>query len=259
MTSERLGGRQWCERAVPRFLPALRAHITASLTRDHGMSQREIAERLGLTQAAVSHYLRRRRGQRRQEAAFLRNLGERLANRVAAGLSGPRLTAAICGACTSYRRTQGVGPCHCVLGGVSKPDFLAALEGEGFPHQPCENVVVGRLLPFLRSELAHRLADRRGQTEVGTLLGVSQPAVSRYLTGDRGQDRQLASHPATEGVLEELAEGLQEARTDGQRKEALCRACVRVRRTVFGPGGDRVPGAEEGASTGPSRPGTANP
>ncbi len=92
LNADELGGRQWCEHAVPEFLPALRAGIAFSLATDHRMSQREIADRMGLTQAAVSHYITRRRGRRpRRRDHRLRKYGKLLAGRIATDLSGPRL------------------------------------------------------------------------------------------------------------------------------------------------------------------------
>ncbi|MEE9173951.1 MAG: helix-turn-helix domain-containing protein [Thermoplasmata archaeon] len=231
MNADDLGARQWCEYAVPEFLPALRAGIAYNLATEHNLSQREIAERLGLTQAAVSHYITRRRGRRpRGRDHRLRKYGERLAARITTGLSGPRLTAAICGACTSYRKTEGVGPCSCILDGVSKPDFLLALgEPGGFPKQPCETFVVERLLPFFRSEIARRLVPERGQVRVAPLLGVSQPAVSQYMNGRRGEDSTLKSHPAVKEQLAGLERRLVEGVPDSDRKQALCDACVQIR------------------------------
>ncbi len=231
MNADDLGGRQWCEYAVPEFLPALRAGIAYTLATEHRLSQREIAERMGLTQAAVSHYITKRRGRRpRRRDHRLRKHGERLAARIATGLSGPRLTAAICGACTSHRKTEGVGPCSCILDGVSKPNFLLALgEPGGFPKQPCETFVVERLLPFVRSEIARRLVPERGQVRVAPLLGVSQPAVSQYMNGRRGEDSTLKSHPAVKEQLASLERRLVEGVQDSDRKQALCDACVQIR------------------------------
>ena len=223
---------------MPEFLPALRAGIAYYLATEHHLSQREIAERMGLTQAAVSHYITKRRGRRsRQRDPRLRQYGEHLAGRIATGFSGPKLTAAICGACTSYRRAEGVGPCSCVLGGVSKPNFLLALgEPGGFPKQPCETFVVERLLPFVRSEIARRLVPERGQVRVASLLGVSQPAVSQYMSGRRGEDPTLRSDPVMGDQLDELERRLTEGIDELERKQAICDACVQIR--------SRVPGAE---------------
>ncbi|MEE9593571.1 MAG: hypothetical protein V3W28_08325 [Thermoplasmata archaeon] len=235
MNIDDLGGRQWCEHSVPDFLPTLRAGIADNLATEHKLSQRDIAERIGLTQAAVSHYITRRRGRRsRARDSRLRKYGERLAARIANGLSGPELTAAICGACTTYRQTEGVGPCSCILGGVSKPNFLLALgEPGGFPKQPCETFVVERLLPFVRSEIARRLVPERGQVRVASLLGVSQPAVSQYMSGRRGEDAALGSHPVVGEQLDDLERRLAGGVSDPDRKKAICEACVQIRSQVL--------------------------
>jgi predicted transcriptional regulator len=234
LNADELGGRQWCEHAVPAFLPVLRAGIAYSLATEHGLSQREIAERMGLTQAAVSHYITKRRGRRsRQRDQRLRKYGERLAGRIAKGLSGPKLTGAICGACTSYRKTEGVGPCSCILGGVSKPNFLLALgEPGGFPKQPCETFVVERLLPFVRSEIAQRLVPEKGQVRVASLLGVSQPAVSQYMNGHRGEDATLRRNPVVGEQLDGLERRLEKGLAEPDRKQAICDACVQIRTHV---------------------------
>ncbi|MFQ6012393.1 MAG: transcriptional regulator [Thermoplasmata archaeon] len=236
MNPQNLGGRQWCEHSVPEFVPALRAGIAHSLATDHDMTQREIADRLGITQAAVSHYITLRRGRRpHQRESRLQKYAERLADRIATGMSGPKLTAAICGACTSYRQAEGVGPCSCILGGVSKPNFLLALgDRGGFPKQPCETFVVERLLPFIRSEVARRLVPERGQARVASLLGVSQPAVSQYVTGRRGEDPILRGNPMVEGLLEGLEESLVEGLPEPERKAVICGACVQIRSRLAG-------------------------
>lgn len=46
-----------CERAMRITIPAVRAAISYTLSRKHGMKETEIAKRLGIAQAAVSKYL----------------------------------------------------------------------------------------------------------------------------------------------------------------------------------------------------------
>lgn len=43
-------------------LPAFRAMVSRRLTEDHGLTQQEVAMRLGITQASVSNYARKARG-----------------------------------------------------------------------------------------------------------------------------------------------------------------------------------------------------
>jgi predicted transcriptional regulator len=49
------------ELAAKYLIPALRARIAESLIENHKLSQKEAARRLGVTQAAISQYLRGRR------------------------------------------------------------------------------------------------------------------------------------------------------------------------------------------------------
>jgi len=52
----------YCEVFTKNFLPAIRAIIAENLTEKHGLTQIEAAKKMGLTQAAISHYLRSKRG-----------------------------------------------------------------------------------------------------------------------------------------------------------------------------------------------------
>ncbi len=228
-----LEGRQWCEYAVPNFLPSLRAKIVVALTRTYGMSQRQMAERLGISQAAVSHYTTFRRGNRRSLAEHdrLSKYSEKLADRIARGLSGPRLTAAICGICTSFRQGESTNPCLCLHSGVSKPEFLESLpDDSGFTRQPCETFVVRRLLPALRSEAARVLSEGRGQYEVGSLLGVSQPAVSQYMANKRGDEPFLRVVPGLDREVSDLSQRLDSGLSPPERREAICSICVESRK-----------------------------
>lgn len=52
----------YCELFTKNFLPAIRAIIAENLIEKYGLTQIEVAKKMGLTQAAVSHYLRSKRG-----------------------------------------------------------------------------------------------------------------------------------------------------------------------------------------------------
>ncbi|MBN2111133.1 MAG: helix-turn-helix domain-containing protein [Methanosarcinaceae archaeon] len=54
--------RTTCEIMVQRVLPAIRAEIARTIICEHGRSQQEAAEVLGLSRAAVSQYLSEKRG-----------------------------------------------------------------------------------------------------------------------------------------------------------------------------------------------------
>ena len=51
-----------CEIIVWEVLPAIRREIAKSLIKNHSLTQREAAKKLGLTEAAVSRYLTGKRG-----------------------------------------------------------------------------------------------------------------------------------------------------------------------------------------------------
>jgi len=56
------------ELAVKSALPALRASIAKELMTKYGMTQSKVAERLGVTQTAVSYYIHDKRGSGAQES-----------------------------------------------------------------------------------------------------------------------------------------------------------------------------------------------
>jgi predicted transcriptional regulator len=51
-----------CEESVWYILPLIRKEFAKSLIKDHGLTQRKAAEKLGITEAAVSQYISKKRG-----------------------------------------------------------------------------------------------------------------------------------------------------------------------------------------------------
>ena len=51
-----------CEQIVWTLLPAIRKELTISLIKQHKITQKEAAEKLGLSEAAVSRYISGKRG-----------------------------------------------------------------------------------------------------------------------------------------------------------------------------------------------------
>jgi len=51
-----------CEEIVWYLLPIIRKEFAKSLIKDHGLTQRKAAEKLGITEAAVSQYILKKRG-----------------------------------------------------------------------------------------------------------------------------------------------------------------------------------------------------
>jgi len=54
--------RTTCEYMMWSGLPVIRKEIAESMIRDYGLSQKEAAEKLGITPAAVCQYISRKRG-----------------------------------------------------------------------------------------------------------------------------------------------------------------------------------------------------
>ncbi|WP_254524086.1 thiamine-phosphate synthase family protein [Natrinema caseinilyticum] len=70
-------------------------------------------------------------------------------------------------------------------------------------------LVVDRFLPTARAMLATRLAERGlTQQEVAAELGVTQAAVSKYVSGDGGGDDRFRDDPETVATIERIADGL---------------------------------------------------
>jgi len=52
----------YCDLMARRFLPSMRAEMVYRCVNEQGVSQSEIAKRLGVSRAAISQYLSRKRG-----------------------------------------------------------------------------------------------------------------------------------------------------------------------------------------------------
>lgn len=77
-------------------------------------------------------------------------------------------------------------------------------------------IVVERFLPTVRAMLATRL-DERGltQQEVADHLGVTQAAVSKYVSGGTAGEDRLREDPRTVAAVERIADGLASGEMDG--------------------------------------------
>jgi hypothetical protein len=91
-----------CE-VVVKIIPALRAHIAKELIDSYGLNQAEVAEKLGVSQPAVSQYLRQVRG---TQSKIMRNKiveeeVKQICKRIADGEKNP--TSEFCGFCRLIR------------------------------------------------------------------------------------------------------------------------------------------------------------
>ncbi len=77
-------------------------------------------------------------------------------------------------------------------------------------------LVVDHFLPTVRAMLATRLSDRGlTQQEIADELGVTQAAVSKYVSGDSGGDDRFRDHPETVATVDRIADGLAGGEMDG--------------------------------------------
>ncbi|MFW5928791.1 MAG: thiamine-phosphate synthase family protein [Halobacteriota archaeon] len=92
-------------------------------------------------------------------------------------------------------------------------------------------VVAESFLPAFRLELAQRLDERdMTQQEIADVVGVSQPAVSNYVSGDVEVEAVVKDDPGFQRAVEEIADGV-EAEEMGEF-EVLSRTVDLVRRTM---------------------------
>ncbi|KAF5412152.1 MAG: transcriptional regulator [Euryarchaeota archaeon] len=90
---------------------------------------------------------------------------------------------------------------------------------------PCENVV-WYVLPAIRSELAKELAKAMSQKEISEILGITQAAVSQYVSNKRGSKIELQDD--VKGVIANLAADIARGETDDLMMR-ICEICRKIR------------------------------
>ncbi len=91
-----------------------------------------------------------------------------------------------------------------------------------------EEIVVERLLPTLRVELARDLSDRGlTQADIADRLGVTQAAVSNYLSGDPAVEERFVQNERFQRTVEHIGAGFADGSMDGY--EALAETMELVR------------------------------
>ena len=96
-----------CEITLKRFVPAVKARTARVLSDEHGFSQMQIAEALGLTQAAVSKYLSGKYGDDVREAIDLPSVLQSAQSAASAIASSEPLnlvpSSSVCNCCRELR------------------------------------------------------------------------------------------------------------------------------------------------------------
>lgn len=189
--------RQPCELfVVDRLLPTLRGEVARVLHRG-GMAEEDIARRLGVTQASVSHYVRERRGEGelREALPHLSAFASALATELAEGTEGRMRAALVCSACGALRSRGRLDRENLRATGMAAEEAWELAPGwrglapPAWTGQPCE-LVAAHLLPLLRRRTAVLLRDEHGltQEDIAQRLNVSQALVSRYLRSEARRD-----------------------------------------------------------------------
>ena len=91
-----------CEHALWYVLPQIRAELASELVKA-GLSQKQAAEKLGLTPSAVSQYLHKKRGGKTKELSQYRKLIEKTAKRIQKESKEEVIAQLICNCCTGAR------------------------------------------------------------------------------------------------------------------------------------------------------------
>jgi predicted transcriptional regulator len=105
-----------CELMTSLALPSIRARIAKIAIEEHGMKQKDVAHRLGLTEAAVSQYLRKKRADpdtREGQLNHIKKMIDDTSRKLAEGeLSDFDLMRAYCKMCLSLRSSQTLCEMH---------------------------------------------------------------------------------------------------------------------------------------------------
>lgn len=110
-----------CDAMVRRFLPSMRAEMVSRLVHRQGLSQSDAAKRLGVTRAAVSQYLSRKRGDADLEISDDMNV---LLDRWAMAVAGSQDCITLCDICECTMKHKGnEGQGQAVRGEKRPPEF----------------------------------------------------------------------------------------------------------------------------------------
>ena len=91
----------------------------------------------------------------------------------------------------------------------------------------CEEMA-NKILPAIRAEIAIKLYREYGikQTDISKILGITQGAVSHYLTSFRGKEREkIRNNPEINREMDKLVSSLLKGKFED---EIICRICKMV-------------------------------
>ncbi len=97
-----------CEIVVKYMLPAFRSYVAKVLINEYHLSQVIVAKRLGTTQAAISHYMASKRGNKKlvqfESVPLMKDMAREVARRIASGKYSPvDVLPYFCKMCKAFR------------------------------------------------------------------------------------------------------------------------------------------------------------
>jgi len=92
-------------------------------------------------------------------------------------------------------------------------------------------------LPAVRALVSKKLIEEgMTQTEVASLLGISQASISQYLSSKRGRKlvRELSSIPEIRQAIDDLTEILvSKEHSSEEKSDAVCKVCKLIAEKIF--------------------------
>lgn len=105
----------YCEIIVSTILPAMRSLITKELLTRQGLTQKEAADLLGLTQPAISQYNREARGfkvKMLEKEPEIMNMIDDLTKDIVSGMKPKQIHSRFCDICKSIRKNRVICSLH---------------------------------------------------------------------------------------------------------------------------------------------------
>jgi hypothetical protein len=94
-----------CEKAVWYHLPQIRADLAIELVKT-GMTQSQAAKKLGVTPAAVSQYIHKKRGQQSQKSRIYRQEIKAAVTKICEDASNLELQGIVCNCCHMLQKAE---------------------------------------------------------------------------------------------------------------------------------------------------------
>ncbi len=96
---------------------------------------------------------------------------------------------------------------------------------------PCEEIA-NKIIPAIRAEIAVKLAKEYGmkQIEISKILGITQGAVSHYISSYRGKEREIIlKNPEIRKKIDEMAKLILNGEFE---EEKMCQICKILRKLI---------------------------